>query len=241
MSRVQVLDGFTAYGIAVKHGFHGTEEEWLESLHANENVHPVAADESMTIPVGVDEAGGLHAGKDPEVVQLKNDKLDKRPSTWPTWTPDEQNAAIERLGVDNPYELIEDFTLEEDVTSIKRTAEPDGTPYNLSSIIISLYVPGAGATNTATVRINNLYQTIGQIQNFTHETSERDSDIFAVVKGGKILAFTRYGAIGMGNATNVLTSTIGLGRVSAKSINNIEIISKIIPAGTRIIINGVRK
>lgn len=73
MSRVQVLDGFTAYGIAVKHGFHGTEEEWLESLRANGNVNPVAADETMTIPVGVDDAGRLYSGKDPDVDQLKSD------------------------------------------------------------------------------------------------------------------------------------------------------------------------
>lgn len=71
MSRVQVLDGFTAYGIAVKHGFYGTEEEWLESLRANGNVNPVVADETMTIPVGVDADGKLYAGKDPEVDRLK--------------------------------------------------------------------------------------------------------------------------------------------------------------------------
>lgn len=29
-----VLRGYSAYQIAVEHGFTGTEEEWLESLHA---------------------------------------------------------------------------------------------------------------------------------------------------------------------------------------------------------------
>ena len=150
MSRVQVLDGFTAYGIAVKHGFQGTETEWLESIPATigengnwwvdgkdtgvladpakllsltqraENaaihqpypdtntgtwwcwdaeagaytdsgikakadelkiagpdvlggVQPVAKTDTMTIPVGVDDAGRLYSGKDPDVDRLKSD------------------------------------------------------------------------------------------------------------------------------------------------------------------------
>lgn len=33
MSRRINVGAVTAYGLALKHGFEGTEEEWLESLH----------------------------------------------------------------------------------------------------------------------------------------------------------------------------------------------------------------
>lgn len=140
MSRVQVLDGFTAYGIAVKHGFHGTEEEWLESLHANGNVHPVAADESMTIPVGLDDAGRLYSGKDPDVDRLKSDlsdKLPKSPANWEPWTAEEQAAALDRMGIDKPFELIETFTIDTDgVGKVTRDVTPDGAPYNFESMMV---------------------------------------------------------------------------------------------------------
>lgn len=57
----------------------------MESLRANGNVNPVVADETMTIPVGVDAGGKLYAGKDPDVNQLKDDLDDKidKPSTTP--------------------------------------------------------------------------------------------------------------------------------------------------------------
>lgn len=57
------------------------------------------------------------------------------------WTADEQKAARERMGVDKSYELIEEFVLEEDVTLIKRTTEPDGTTYNFTACAVLLTAP----------------------------------------------------------------------------------------------------
>lgn len=47
----------TAYGLAVKHGFRGSEEEWVRGLGGN--TYPVEATEEMTQPVGIDRSGRL--------------------------------------------------------------------------------------------------------------------------------------------------------------------------------------
>lgn len=40
---LETLKGYSAYEIALIHGFEGTEEEWLESLHGNDALHSVSA------------------------------------------------------------------------------------------------------------------------------------------------------------------------------------------------------
>ena len=55
-----------------------------------------------------------------------------------TWTDAEQKAARERIGVSGEFELIEEITLSENVMNVAREAFPDGTPYNLRSLIIVL-------------------------------------------------------------------------------------------------------
>ena len=52
------------------------------------------------------------------------------------WTADEQKAARERIGVHGEFELIEEITLSENVMNVARDAFPDGTHYNLRSLII---------------------------------------------------------------------------------------------------------
>lgn len=57
-------------------------------------------------------------------------------TTGAAWTADEQKAARERMGVSGEFELIEEITLSENVMNVAREAFPDGTPYNLRSLII---------------------------------------------------------------------------------------------------------
>ena len=57
-------------------------------------------------------------------------------TTGAAWTADEQKAARDRMGVSGEFELIEEITLSEDVMNVAREAFPDGTPYNLRSLII---------------------------------------------------------------------------------------------------------
>ena len=61
------------------------------------------------------------------------------------WTEAEQKAARERMGVDKPYELIEEITLTEKVMWINRNAEPDGTGYAFEAVVVKMH-----RTNTGT-------------------------------------------------------------------------------------------
>ena len=66
-------------------------------------------------------------------------KLDSTPGTWPVWTADEQVAARERIGIDEPFELIEKFTVdEESVLYVERDVEPDGTDYSFKRVMVRI-------------------------------------------------------------------------------------------------------
>lgn len=72
-------------------------------------------------------------------IQIKDDlsdKLPKSPANWEPWTAEQQAAARDRMGIPGDYVLIEEITLEEDVGSISRSKEPDGTPYSFSAFCI---------------------------------------------------------------------------------------------------------
>ena len=56
------------------------------------------------------------------------------------WTADKQKAARERMGIDKPYELIEEFDLNE-ASTFERAEEPDGMPYAFIDMIIQIIVP----------------------------------------------------------------------------------------------------
>ena len=63
-------------------------------------------------------------------------------TTGAAWTDAEQKAARERMGVDKAYELIEEITLAEDST-VERSTEPDGTPYNFAAIMLRAEFPAS--------------------------------------------------------------------------------------------------
>lgn len=75
-----------------------------------------------------------------QIDELSN-KLPKSPADWEPWTSEEQAVARERIGIDKPYELIEDITLTEEATQIIRTSDTNGTPYSLDRLMIKIYVP----------------------------------------------------------------------------------------------------
>ena len=78
------------------------------------------------------------------------------------WTAVEQAAARGRMGIDKPWELIEEITLT-DATSVVRANEPDGTPYRLRKLFILFISPG---TNTDTVVNQNVYVDNENIYNY---------------------------------------------------------------------------
>lgn len=60
------------------------------------------------------------------------------------WNRDEKNAAQRRAGIDELYELIEEFDLSE-ASTFERTEEPDGIPFAFIDVITQIIVP----TNTS--------------------------------------------------------------------------------------------
>ena len=56
------------------------------------------------------------------------------------WTAAEQKAARERMGIDKPYELIEEITTD-GAAIVERTQESDGTPYNFVAIKVAITSP----------------------------------------------------------------------------------------------------
>ena len=63
------------------------------------------------------------------------------------WNRDEKNAAQRRAGINELYELIEEFELSE-ASTFERTEEPDGTPFAFIDMITQIIVP----TNTSLTR-----------------------------------------------------------------------------------------
>lgn len=55
-------------------------------------------------------------------------------------TLEEMQSAVEAK-TEKGFELIEEFTLTEDVHSVQRTKEPDGTPYNFKELFVRLEFP----------------------------------------------------------------------------------------------------
>lgn len=80
-----------------------------------------------------------------KVSDLDNDKgyLTEHQDLSNYYTKQETDTAIEEATKENQWELIEAFTLEEDMKAIERTAFPDGTIYNLSAlkVIAKFYYP----------------------------------------------------------------------------------------------------
>lgn len=77
------------------------------------------------------------------------------------WTVAEQKAARDRMGVDKEYELIEEITLAEE-SSVERTTEPDGTPYNFAVIMLRAEFPAIEKTGNIYIlyHIGNYRQSV---------------------------------------------------------------------------------
>ncbi len=158
-------DGKSAYEIAVENGFEGDEKAWLASLKGDKgNTGPAGADgkpgadgkDGITPTVGSNgnwylgttdtgqpsrgeqgPAGKDGAGLDvtgASVGQLVKIAAVDAEGTPTAWAPVDMPA-------DRRYELIETITINEDMSAIERTAEPDGTAYNFHSMALQVTFP----------------------------------------------------------------------------------------------------
>lgn len=58
----------------------------------------------------------------------------------PAWTAAQQAAARERMGIDKPFELVEEITTDGGAI-VERTLEPDGSPYDFKKIMVVVTAP----------------------------------------------------------------------------------------------------
>lgn len=85
----------------------------------------------------------------PDFTQLKENilqKLSKSPAQWDTWTAEEQVEARRKMNaVGGNYELIEEFTLSEDVNIIFRNKSSNGDPYtSYRRIMVNIIIDQLG-------------------------------------------------------------------------------------------------
>ena len=71
----------------------------------------------------------------------------------PAWTAAQQAAARERMGIPGDYELLEEITISEAVTSFIRESTPDGTPYSLAGFFCVITSPGVDNAITLSQQI----------------------------------------------------------------------------------------
>lgn len=72
------------------------------------------------------------------------------------WTAAEQQAARDRMGLDKPWELIEEVEFTEEAASLWRTAEPDGTNYSFSAMLVHV---GGDFKNAENIK-HNIYALV---------------------------------------------------------------------------------
>lgn len=165
------------------------------------------------------------------------------------WTASEQKVARERMGIPGEFELIEDITLSEDVMNVSREAFPEGTPYDLKSLIVA--VDSIDVENRPTidgwVRLNaKLQQSEWAYISPGRFVSAEDSLSFFVYRtssDGSVDSYFVSAPNNMQTGTAVIRYYIPKNIIRfGKHINDFLLYStgEAIPANTKITIYGVR-
>ena len=153
-------DGKSAYEIAVENGFEGDEKAWLVSLKGEKGDTGARGETGPRGPQGEKgeqgpkgdtgpqgpqgpkgDIGPSGAGLDVtgasvgQIVKIAAVDADGTPTAW---------APVD-MPADRRYELIETITINEDMSAIERTAEPDGTAYNFHSMALRVTFPTSKA------------------------------------------------------------------------------------------------
>lgn len=159
----------------------------------------------------------------------------------PAWTAAQQAAARERMGIDKPFELVEEITLTEKVKRISRNAEPNGAAYHFRKMYVSIITPQAEENGAIYSMFNNTL--IGLAMNsITSKLSEGGiAQIYVHVDNGFL---DGYG-VGAGNqstSSNLVRYITPLNvPYGISAINHMEILATAnLPINTNIKIYGVR-
>ena len=161
-------------------------------------------------------------------------------TTGAAWTDAEQKAAQERMGLDKPYELIEEIVLEEEVKNISRS--PFSYPCTSVLGCVTLPVMDSKIAFFMEARIDDTTKYIVG-SNYGSPSGSEEIRFEETVKNG-VLTGSSQGRVrgwgsgtlyGVNNAASLLFCEAIIGvRFYAPEVN------EIIPAGTKIKIYGVR-
>lgn len=176
------------------------------------------------------------------------------------WTAAEQQAARDRMGLDKPYELIEEIVFGEDSSvTVERTTAPDGTPYSFSVMRVQiLSMPSAKTGINALMYFGNsshptyIYSYIA-VTNVRADLSATEC-VEATLRGGYWMVTIKDNSgsadiVSNGSWTGRIRTTepsavLSLTAVDLPTIESLQIIpftgEKVFPSGTIIRIYGVR-
>lgn len=162
-------------------------------------------------------------------------------------SPEQKQQAKENLGLGGQYELIEDITLTEDVTSISRSKDPNGVTYNFSAVRILAEVPACSSAlgyNQMIIILSSraTYAMIYHQANYAVATTAKKT--FAIARNDNGMLECYIGVADGSNVTNITARPY----FAAQMWENVSSLSlsmnpsnAIIPAGTRVQIYGIRR
>lgn len=161
-------------------------------------------------------------------------------TTGAAWTADEQKAARERMGLDKPYELIEEIVLEEGVKSISRSPFSYPCTSVLGCVTLPVIDSGFGFymefyinTNISNV-VGNWYGSPEGSEEILFEGTVKNG-VLTGTSQGRVRGWGSGTLYGVNNAASLFfcEAIIGVRFYTPDSGKNI-------PAGTKIKIYGVR-
>lgn len=154
------------------------------------------------------------------------------------WTDAEQKAARERMGIPGDYELIEEITISEAITSFIRESHPDGTPYSLAGFFCVITSPGV---DNAVALNQNIFAGGTSLYNYgvrSVDTAVNAKSVLFACVNNKILHAEQY-------PVGVAYEFANAERFAKKFVPDGSPITKVtfagnIPVNTKISIYGVR-
>lgn len=162
------------------------------------------------------------------------------------FTPEDVQEIVDEVkSSEGVYELIEEITTTEELTSLNRTAHPNGTPYNFKAVYVAMVVPVAPTAGNINIYSRKSGSVIGLMGlSALHATASRIVNYYTHQLHG--LWLTRGGVCG-GNygssdthyfkdVPNLVVDIPVIDRLDISVVTS----GTVIPAGTNIKIYGVR-
>lgn len=186
----------------------------------------------------------------PTLDEKLSSKLPKSPTEWGIWTPDEQAAACERIGIERlgKWEEIVTVTTEEAVSIFTVDKDTDGNPFSLSQIICEFIIPTETTSKTRHVYFGlepHPFKAFSRVPVSSSNIVDCGAVTYARIVGGRVICEAGIGQnlpnrYQIGNNTSIFN---GYGNLEVESFDSISMFTfnDAFPAGCQIIIRGIRK